>query len=149
MWSVSGPQHRHIASVGGLFPEATSQFAPGRVAYIFGGLQWRRDIQYFTSNRFVSWTVSNELWYPRKRSLMGWIFESLCRSVSRACKTHFSCAVIYVLQSYASLNIAVIQCYQLVLWGWHPLPPCVLRTALFWPCVLRTALFWHCVLRTV
>ena len=34
-------------------------------------------------------------------------------------------------------------------WGWHPPPPCVLRTALFWPCVLRTALFWHCVLRTV
>ena len=69
----------------------------------------------FHQYRFVSWTVSNELWYPRKRSLMGWIFESLCRSVGRACKTHFSCAVIYVLQSYAPLNIAVIQCYQLVL----------------------------------
>ena len=26
-------------------------------------------------------------------------------------------------------------------WGWNPLPPCVLRTALFWPCVLRTAIF--------
>jgi len=37
MLSVSGPHHRHIASVGGLFPEATSHLAPGRDAYIFGG----------------------------------------------------------------------------------------------------------------
>jgi len=26
-------------------------------------------------------------------------------------------------------------------WGWHPPPPCVLRTALFWHCVLRTVIF--------
>ena len=24
--------------------------------------------------------------------------------------------------------------------GWHPPPPCIQRTALFWPCVLRTEL---------
>ena len=33
--------------------------------------------------------------------------------------------------------------------GDTPLPPCVLRTALFWHCVLRTAIFWPRVLRTV
>jgi len=33
--------------------------------------------------------------------------------------------------------------------GETPLPPCVLRTALFWHCVLRTAIFWPRVLRTV
>jgi hypothetical protein len=37
MWSVSGPQHHHKASVGGLYPEAMLQLAPGHVAYIFGG----------------------------------------------------------------------------------------------------------------
>jgi len=33
--------------------------------------------------------------------------------------------------------------------GDTPLPPCVLRTTLFWPCVLRSAIFWPCVLHTV
>ena len=39
--------------------------------------------------------------------------------------------------------------YICLLWRWHPSPPCVLRTALFWHCVLQTAIFLPRVLRTV
>ena len=53
MWSVSGPQHRHRASVGGLFPEATSKLATGRVACIFGGRALQFDLLHTDTSGIV------------------------------------------------------------------------------------------------
>ena len=51
-------------------------------------------------------------------------------------------------QTATSNNILQLAPYQPLNEGDNPLPPCVLRTALFWPCVLRTAIFRSRVLRT-
>jgi len=58
--------------------------------------------------------------------------------MTRNCRVHCICICVYVY---------VYEIY--IQEGDTLLPPCVLRTALFWHCVLRTAIFWPRVLRTV
>jgi len=60
------------------------------------------------------------------------------------CRFTYTCIYTYAWPWFACQKLGTYN-----VGGWHPLPPCVLRTALFWSCVLHTAIFWHRILRTV